>query len=591
MARRAYFKARLTYLGVWDESKWDEIAAMVEDVASIELCQDGYRSVPRAFFDYSIDLMVWEKYVSDFKLDRYEDCWPWSIYPSIRDSRGGASPCYKEWRILNGLSIDEPDLATPTREVNPTMPTEYKSLRSSSSATACKQRPSERAGIMQASSPGPSKHLSKRAAEKQPASSPLGSDPGHALVKSPAPRPDSSGQASSSRQRVQKSRDVTRTQEPVFLTEGQAPNFSPLQRDRVPTRGREQQSPSDLQRQLASTPVSGKPSTPMPKATTPETRPSFTAYGTKTTLQATTQSPTRGHQQASVSKQPTNNPKSNVADIAMVAEDAQMPIQDHYITLKDYTPISRLPSLELREKIWKSLHMLPHSPQGPIIGFFEVALPPWTDCHDLIFGPRGSLVTKLQTGLCNRDLQVSWAVDNGRAVALVVGPHPEYNHDAGNRNLWKELRNLWLKVLEWVFHVYQGNPFRLVDFLEDFQILEIEVNLPVDWEILGPLMVAWEKLIADPAQSSAIAAERKANLIAWTPRVSEMLNRPETPLLLHSWVHECRENRDEMKERVGVARYLWSQQDHVAAFVFQRQVMDDIRDYEGPQTESHDRVV
>lgn len=62
MARRAYFKARLTYLGVWDESKWDEIAVLAEEVASIELCQDGYRSVPRAFFDYSIDNMVWEKY-------------------------------------------------------------------------------------------------------------------------------------------------------------------------------------------------------------------------------------------------------------------------------------------------------------------------------------------------------------------------------------------------------------------------------------------------------------------------------------------------------------------------------------------------
>lgn len=166
--------------------------------------------------------------VSDFKLDRYEDCWPWSIYPSIRDSRGGASPCYKEWRILNGLSIDEPDLETPTREVNPTMPTEYKSLRSSSSATTCKQRPSERAGIMQASSPGPSKHLSKRAAGKQPASSPLGSDPGHALVKSPAPQPDSSGQASSSRQRVQKSRDVTRTQEHMSMNQRQTSNLPPL---------------------------------------------------------------------------------------------------------------------------------------------------------------------------------------------------------------------------------------------------------------------------------------------------------------------------------------------------------------------------
>ncbi|KAG9498457.1 hypothetical protein J7337_009262 [Fusarium musae] len=269
---------------------------------------------------------------------------------------------------------------------------------------------------------------------------------------------------------------------------------------------------------------------------------------------------------------------------AAIAEDVQMPLRDPYMTSNESAPAARLPSLELREKIWKSLQLQPVSPQGPIVGPFAVALPSWIDFHDLIFGPRGSLVTKLRSGMYNRDLHVSWAVDKGRAVALVVGPHPEFTHSAENRNLWKELRNLWLKVLEWVLLACQGNPFRLVDFLGDYQILEIEVNLLLDSEILGRLMEAWEKLSTDPVQSSAMAAAKKANLIAWTPRIFAMLKYPGTPLLLHSWVHECWENRDEMKERVGVARYLWSQHDHVAAFIWQRQMMDEIKAYEEYQT-------
>ncbi|RKL46856.1 hypothetical protein BFJ72_g2596 [Fusarium proliferatum] len=582
--------------------------------------------------------------VNDFELDRHENCWPWSIYPSIRDSRGGASPCYKEWRMIHGLSIDEPDLATPTREVNPTMPTEYKSLRSSSSATACKQRPSERAGIMQASSPGPRKHLSKRAAEKQPASSPLGSDPGHALVKSPALQPDSSGQASSSRQRVQKSRDVTRTQEHVSMNQRQTSNFASSQRGRDPTRGQEQGARADFNCQLASTPASGKPSTPTPTVTAPTVRPSSAASDTKTPSQTAAQKPARGRQQASALKQPKSNFVASMASIAKVTsllkevqlsasekesalkesatkqaeaeadkvrkaqvifdaekvrlealpnsagsnaaipEDAPMPLRDHYMASKESAPVARLPSHELREKIWRSLQMLPDRPQGPIVGFFEVALPPWIDFHDLIFGPHGSLVTKLRSGIYSRELHISWATNKDQAVALVVGPHPEYTHDAGNRNLWKELRNLWLKVLEWVFHVNRGNPFRLVDFLKDLQILEIKLDLSLNLGILDWVIEDWENVNANPVKSSATAALKKANLIAWTPRVFAMLKHPGTPLLLHSWVCECWESRDEMKERVGVARYLWSQHDHVAAFVWQRQMMDEIKSYEEYET-------
>ncbi|KAF5572307.1 hypothetical protein FPANT_13199 [Fusarium pseudoanthophilum] len=456
-------------------------------------------------------------------------------------------------RIVNELYVDEPSLETPTREVHPTIPAEYKRLQSSVPSAACNETPREGpTGKQATSSPDPStKVLSKGAAEKHPASwsalNTLAPSDG-TFVNQSASKSDSGSADPSSDKRPRSPGMFIAHKKKCPWPGGRHVKLRPLRWVLTMLKGGARVLEVNLN-------VTSRLTLAMRFSFIP-------TAGTKTANRTAAQNPFRAHQQASDSRQHTRNLEVGMAGVARVTsllKEVQLSENEKTEVLKEAatkqaetearkpqtsqaifdavkmrlealskpvsgdganatpgslhgfensTHVARLPSLEFRETIWNSLQMLPESPQGPTFGFFEGTLSSWIDFHDLNFGARGSMVTKLWVGL-------------------------------------------------------------YVGFLEDLRILEIVVNLRLDFGNPRLPDRSHGKAHYRPCPVFGNRRGEKGKLDRLNTKGLTMLKYPGTSPLPHLWVHVCWENRDEMKECVGVVKYGWSLYDYVDAFVWQ----------------------
>ncbi|KAH7179131.1 uncharacterized protein B0J16DRAFT_386955 [Fusarium flagelliforme] len=196
-------------------------------------------------------------------------------------------------------------------------------------------------------------------------------------------------------------------------------------------------------------------------------------------------------------------------------------------------PIS--PDRNFRQHIWDLLE-LPH-PVKPCLGPFQVAVPPWIDFFDLLFGDGGTMFASIG-GLIPRDVTVAWTKgSNGVPNSLVVGPNPVLAHDPAARR----------------------RPLRFSDFLRCFRTLKIGDDKSTVG-LMDNLFDACEATSRSPfAAHARIAQEKKENLIRWTPEIHAYLKVPSSHagILLRKWVLQLGEVF--AHERATAAFDLWGQ--------------------------------
>ncbi|KAH7179126.1 uncharacterized protein B0J16DRAFT_374212 [Fusarium flagelliforme] len=98
-------------------------------------------------------------------------------------------------------------------------------------------------------------------------------------------------------------------------------------------------------------------------------------------------------------------------------------------------------SHHLRLKVWHNL--MGHGPyKTPIVGPFEVALPPSLDFHGLVWVEDGKIYKEL-CSMVHDFLTVGWLVNDGRPVSLVVGFKASHEEHASNHRNCHDLVTLW----------------------------------------------------------------------------------------------------------------------------------------------------
>ncbi|CEI38631.1 hypothetical protein FVEN_g4814 [Fusarium venenatum] len=84
----------------------------------------------------------------------------------------------------------------------------------------------------------------------------------------------------------------------------------------------------------------------------------------------------------------------------------------------------------------------------PIVGPFEIDLPPWLDFDTLIWGKDGKLYDELISSL-HDFLTVGWTTAGGKPSRLVIGFNPSHEDTSKRHRLWYDLTTLWEDVLTW----------------------------------------------------------------------------------------------------------------------------------------------
>ncbi|RFN50467.1 hypothetical protein FIE12Z_5230 [Fusarium flagelliforme] len=120
-------------------------------------------------------------------------------------------------------------------------------------------------------------------------------------------------------------------------------------------------------------------------------------------------------------------------------------------------------SRDLRLELWHSI--MGYGPfKAPIVGPFEVALPPWLDFHGLVWGEDGEIYKEV----CSRIpefLTIGWTVKDSKATSLVVGFKITHEDEAKAHWTWESLATLWIDVMTWVTDAYDGSAATLQESL------------------------------------------------------------------------------------------------------------------------------
>ncbi|KAJ4015443.1 hypothetical protein NW752_006906 [Fusarium irregulare] len=120
-------------------------------------------------------------------------------------------------------------------------------------------------------------------------------------------------------------------------------------------------------------------------------------------------------------------------------------------------------SHHLRLKLWHSI-MGDGPYKTPIVGPFEVALPPSLDFHGLVRGEDGEIYKELCSTI-HDFLTVGWLVKDGRPVSLVVGFKATHEEHAKKHKNCHDLVMLWGDCLTWVSGLNDGSSLTLVESL------------------------------------------------------------------------------------------------------------------------------
>lgn len=122
-------------------------------------------------------------------------------------------------------------------------------------------------------------------------------------------------------------------------------------------------------------------------------------------------------------------------------------------------------SHDLRLELWHSI--MGYGPfKTPIVGPFEVALPPWLDFYGLVWGEDGEIYKELCLTI-PEFLTIGWIVKEGKATSLAVGFKITHEDEAKTHWTWESLATLWVDVLTWATDAYNGSPVTLLESLTD----------------------------------------------------------------------------------------------------------------------------
>ncbi|KAM0241330.1 hypothetical protein ACHAPO_002137 [Fusarium lateritium] len=135
-------------------------------------------------------------------------------------------------------------------------------------------------------------------------------------------------------------------------------------------------------------------------------------------------------------------------DTPATSKRIRFPIHPHFEVNND-TGMEPAPiaSLASRQSMWKNIHGdTPFS--YPIVGPFEIDLPPWLDFYRLIWGKDGNLYDELISSL-HDFLTVGWTTAGGKPSRLVIGFKPSHEDASKRHRLWYDLTTLWEDVLTW----------------------------------------------------------------------------------------------------------------------------------------------
>ncbi|KAJ4135206.1 hypothetical protein NW768_004827 [Fusarium equiseti] len=146
------------------------------------------------------------------------------------------------------------------------------------------------------------------------------------------------------------------------------------------------------------------------------------------------------------------------------------PVDPHLLIRPDHNvnkdkPVEQIQfsSHDLRLKLWQTIKG--YGPfKKPIVGPFEVALPPWLNFYGLIWGEDGEIYKEI-CSFIPPFLTVGWYVREGRAVSLVVGFKVSDEEQAKNHWTWQALVTLWGDVLTWVEGANDGAGTTLLESL------------------------------------------------------------------------------------------------------------------------------
>lgn len=219
-------------------------------------------------------------------------------------------------------------------------------------------------------------------------------------------------------------------------------------------------------------------------------------------------------------------------------------------------PPREVPELGPRQIIWRGLPM--EIIGGPILGHFEVALPPWIDFHDLVYGKDNTFISEVRRdNLLDKDVTISWELVNGRPVSLVIGPNPNATYDPQDRQLWVRVRAAWWKVINWLVYVYRGRCIRLVDWLSIMQKLEL-VHGGLPSGDVDSLRNDWDILNSNQLKAAYDAKIERQQYDLWAPEIHAILTEPCRNLgeLFEEWIG--RQGPEFVLPRILAVRGVWA---------------------------------
>ncbi|KAF4456117.1 hypothetical protein F53441_1672 [Fusarium austroafricanum] len=211
-----------------------------------------------------------------------------------------------------------------------------------------------------------------------------------------------------------------------------------------------------------------------------------------------------------------------------------------------------LPTLALRQKLWEDIYG--ERPfHAVVVGPFEVAIPTSLDFHRVVLGEGNMVYDKIQN-LLEPTLTIAWTVAGGLPVSLVVGVDPKYDHLPYSVGLQSVVRRLWIRVLDWVVRVCQGESLTLADHLALSSALEMTGAVDDDWHQVSKAYLAAQ---ANLPLAEQIARDRHMEEQNLGPEVHAILGMPLpfAKMYLGIWVR--RDGPGAAMRRAWFARMFW----------------------------------
>ncbi|KAH7262922.1 hypothetical protein BKA59DRAFT_551136 [Fusarium tricinctum] len=575
--RRQHMQAVFSHLGLLFKENWRQL---VEDSVCNKLDSAGYRNSSIAWFEWEVDKTIWSGVLAKGKIQDPAYQWPWVNEPEFSDLRAGYSPVYREWRTSRKLPVDEVDPAWALKHQVPSkreVSKSGKSKPSSSSAApkapepaAEKKYPESVAAIrdvlkdIQLESKGKKDTAKAKAdakAKEEKAKLATQDKPvATAVVRPPVAETKTAGAQPAKSTGSAKPATQARTSHALVTVKPRPGEDIHEARER---RARELATAEKTEKAIEASVLA-------------RLEAAKTIFNAEKVKQAEKKAAKAAEAEATKVQEGKAKPDSNSwgDEVENVEENTVLISHpNHSELLRDefgarnglvVPPSLEVPELGPRQIIWRGLPM--EIIGGPILGHFEVALPPWIDFHDLVYGKDNTFISEVRRdNLLDKDVTISWELVNGRPVSLVIGPNPNATYDPQDRQLWVRVRAVWWKVINWLVYVYRGRCVRLVDWLSIMQKLEL-VHGGLPSGDVDSLRNDWDILNSNQLKAAYDAKIERQHYDLWAPEIHAILTEPCRNLgeLFEEWIG--RQGPEFVLSRILAVRGVWARWQAVEAW-------------------------